>query len=269
MFSDEPFVLTLWTSDPVMAAAADAAGVDRVGIDLERLGKQERQRGLGTWISPHEEHQLEALAPVLSRALLFARLNPINPDSAREVESVLSRGAQVLMLPMVMQPREVEEVVRLVGSRATVVLLVEHVEALKRLREIVSVPGVEEVHIGLNDLALSLGMRNRWMCLAGEMITEAAATVHEANLRFGLGGIGRAGDNDLPVPADLIYAEYARTGASAAIISRSFFREGGCELAVEIRRSRDALRGWRARTREELDLAHAELGLRAAKAMLW
>ena len=51
-------VLTLWTSDPALAARADAAGVERVGVDMERLGKRARQRGLGTWISPHTEDDL-------------------------------------------------------------------------------------------------------------------------------------------------------------------------------------------------------------------
>src|SRR6266852_9852837 len=90
---DEPFVLTLWTADPWLARAADAAGVDRIGIDLERLGKRERQQERGTWISTHQEPDLEALAPALSRARLFARVNPLNPDSPREVESVIAHGA--------------------------------------------------------------------------------------------------------------------------------------------------------------------------------
>jgi len=31
-----PFRLTLWTADPALAARADAAGVDRIGVDLDR-----------------------------------------------------------------------------------------------------------------------------------------------------------------------------------------------------------------------------------------
>ena len=40
-----PFRLTLWTADAALAARADAAGVDRIGVDLDRLGKAERQAG--------------------------------------------------------------------------------------------------------------------------------------------------------------------------------------------------------------------------------
>src|SRR5688572_17388105 len=56
------FVLTLWTNDPAVARRADAAGVDRIGLDLETYGKAERQpKQLATWISPHREDQLPAL----------------------------------------------------------------------------------------------------------------------------------------------------------------------------------------------------------------
>jgi hypothetical protein len=270
---DEPFVLTLWTADPRLARAADAAGVERIGVDLERLGKQERQGKRGTWISPHEEEDLERLAPALTRARLFARVNPLNPDSERELASVIARGAEVLMLPMVMDAEQAAGFVRLVRqtgkSGTTLVLLLEHVEALERLQEVVLVPGVDEVHIGLNDLAISLGLRNRWMALAGDLVAAAGATVREAKLRFGLGGIGRAGDRSLPVPADLIYAEYARTGANAALLARSFFGNGQTDLHAEVARAREALEAWRHRSPEELAAAHAELGRCASRAQVW
>lgn len=269
MRSDEPFVLTLWTTDPALAVVADAAGIDRIGVDLERSGKEARQSGLGTWISPHQEHDLDALALVVSRARLFARVDALNGDSEREIESMLARGAQVLMLPMVMCAKEAAEFVRLVRARATVVLLVEHAAALKRLEEIVLVYGVDEIHIGLNDLALSLGLRNRWMALSGDLVADAGAIILEAKLRFGLGGIGRANDDGLPVPADLIYAEYARTGATAALIARSFFRDTNLDLAREIALARDRLNAWRRSSAEDIGAAHAELARCAARADGW
>ncbi len=72
-----PFVLTAITNDPGLAARADAAGVDRVGIDIERLNKSARQGHLAhARISNHRLADLADLAPVLRRAALFARLNP-------------------------------------------------------------------------------------------------------------------------------------------------------------------------------------------------
>lgn len=267
--SPEDFVLTLWTNDPELATRADAAGVDRIGVDLERLGKAERQRGLGTWISPHRESEVTGLRAALNRAELFARVNPLNSDSPREIDSVLAAGATVLMLPMVANEEEAARFATLVAGRATAVLLVERTEAIARIEAIVAAPGIDEVHIGINDLALSLGLRNRWLVLAGDIATEVGARVLDAGLRFGLGGIGRPGDHGLPVDADLIYAEYARTGATGALISRSFLRAEGCDLPAEIRRARRELARWGREPPEVLDAAHAELAHQAERAACW
>ena len=263
------FVLTIWTDDPVLAREADAAGIDRIGVDLDRLGKAERQRGQATWISPHLEEALSELRPELASAALFARVDPLNPASGRQVEEVIERGAEVLMLPMVATPEEAAAFAELVGGRAAVVLLVERIEALDRLPEMAAVDGVDEIHLGLNDLAMSLGLPNRWLVLAGDVAAEAAATTLAAGLRFGLGGIGRADDPGLPVPPEVIYAEYARTGATGALISRSFLRGAEHDLATEVRRARVALAAWRERTPEDLERAHAELGRAARASTVW
>jgi hypothetical protein len=92
--SPDDFVLTLWTNDVSLASTADRAGVQRIGVDLDRLGKAERQRGRGTWISPHQERDLEPLGRVLTRAELFARVDPLNGDTARQVDAVIAYGAR-------------------------------------------------------------------------------------------------------------------------------------------------------------------------------
>lgn len=265
----ETFVLTLWTDDPAVACAADAAGVDRVGVDLERIGKAQRQAGLGTWISPHSEHDLERVGAVLDHADLFARVNPMHGGTVAEVDRVLAIGARVLMLPMVESEEDAHAFCRLVGGRATVVLLAETNAAIANLAALTSVDGVAEVHIGLNDLALSRGLTNRWLTLADDTAVRAGAAVCGAGRRFGLGGIGRAGQVGLPVPADLVYAEYARTGATAALLSRSFTASGGARLEREIARARARLAEWSAAPAEELEAAHLELGRCARAADCW
>ena len=262
--STDTFVLTLWTDDPELARRADAAGVERVGVDLERLGKAERQRGLGTWISPHTVADAERVGAALERAALFARVDPLNAATPAQVDALVGCGASVLMLPMVMTADEAAEFAGIVAGRARIVLLVEHIDALNRLDRLVGVDGVDEVHIGLNDLAISLGVRNRWMALAGDLARDAGDTVRAAGKRFGLGAVGRAGDTDLPVPSDLVYAEFVRSGATAALLSRSFFTRGGLDLRDEIQRTREELAGWAARPPADLEIAHAELGRRAA-----
>jgi hypothetical protein len=93
------FVLTAITSDPELAAEADKAGVDRIGVDIERLDKNARQGHLpDARISDHELSDLDRLAVRESRAALFARLNPLHPGSREEVEEApaLTRAARIL-----------------------------------------------------------------------------------------------------------------------------------------------------------------------------
>jgi HpcH/HpaI aldolase/citrate lyase family protein len=267
---DAQFVFTLWTADPVLAREADDAGVDRIGVDLERLGKEQRQHGLGTWLSPHRERDLRTVGAALERASLFARLNPLHDGTPREVEVALEAGTRVLMLPMVLQPAEAERFVDCVRGRAETVLLVEHIEGIRRLERIAAVPGVDEIHIGLNDLALSLGMPNRWLVLEGNVLVDAGRAVRAAGLRFGVGGIGRVDDTSLPVPSDLVYAQYARTGATAALISRSFLDgDEPVNLARAIADARARLALWSGRDEADLEAARAELGRAARAAAGW
>lgn len=266
----DDFALSLWTSDVEIARTADRAGVDRIGVDLESLGKAERQRNRKTWISPHTPADLRAVGAVLERAQLFVRVNPLHHDSRLEVETVIAAGAQVIMLPMVADADEAARFVDLVNGRATVTLLVERKEAVDGIDALTAVDGVSEVHVGLNDLALSLALPNRWLVLAGDLIRTVAARVRHAGLRFGLGGIGRAGDDTLPIPSDLVYAEYARTGAASALLARSFYADIEPDRwASEIARSRARLAHWRACSPEALAAAHAELGVRAQRVASW
>jgi hypothetical protein len=265
----DAFVLTLWTDDPDLARRADAAGVQRIGVDLERLGKSERQRGRRTWISPHTIDDLAAIRPVLSRARLFARVNPLHADSKDEVAAVLAAGVEVIMLPMVASAHQAATFTALVDGRALVVLLVECKEAVDRLRDLVAIEGVDEIHLGLNDLALSLGLANRWLVLANELVSLAASRVLGAGLRFGLGGIGRVDDETLPIPSDLIYAEYARTGANAALLSRSFTGGLAGDLTLEVARVHERIAAWRGRDPLALAEAHAQLARRAGELATW
>jgi hypothetical protein len=252
-------VLTLWTNDPTTARDADAAGIDRIGVDLDRLGKAKRQAGLGTWISPHTVRDLDRLRPAVARGRLFARTNPLHDGTAAEVESALAAGAEVLMLPMFRTAGDVARFVELVAGRATVVGLLETSEAVADVEAVVRVAGLDELHVGINDLALALGLRNRFRVLlspAAELVAKAAADV---GMRLGVGGIGRVSDTRLAIPPDLIYAQYPRLEASAALISRSFLDDDGCDLGAEIRRARDRLAWWGRRSRAELGRAAREL----------
>lgn len=227
----ERFILTLFTNDPLLAAQADTAGIDRIGIDLETIGKRQRQGHLNTWISDHSEADLPRLRPSIRKGALFARCNPVHPGLAAEIERLLRHGVTVLMLPFFTSRAEAETFIRLVDGRATPVLLVETRESAAIIPELCCIDGVEEIHIGLNDMRLSLGWPSHFHVLASDFLVRICAQVLEKGLRLGVGGVGRAGDNLLPIPSDLVIAQLPRLGATASLVSRAFFN-GGAPLDI-------------------------------------
>jgi 2-keto-3-deoxy-L-rhamnonate aldolase RhmA len=252
-------VLTFWTSDPDTARVADLAGIDRIGVDLDRLGKQARQAGLGTWVSRHTVEDLVRLRPAITRAQLFVRSNPLHDGTPGEVERALAAGAEVLMLPMFRSAGELARYVELVGGRARVVGLLETAEAVAEVEAVARVAGLDELHVGINDLALALGLPNRFWVLLDPAAAHVARAAAAVGLPLGVGGIGRVTDAALPIPPDLIYAQYPRLGATAALISRSFLATD-CDVATEVRRTRERLAWWAGRPRAELDRAARALG---------
>lgn len=249
------FVLTAITDDPIQAARCDAAGVDRIGVDIERLHKNARQGHLPqARISAHELAALPALARVVTRAALFARLNQLHDGSGAEIAEALAGGARVLMLPYFTSAQEVRRFVRLVDGRARAVLLLETAAALVRLHEIVAVEGVDEIMVGLNDLHWSMGVASPFELVAADLMELVSTAVRAGGVRFGFGGLGRAGDESLPVPADLIFAQHARLGSGAAWLARSFFAglPPDAPLGREIGRLRARLAHWAGQPAEAL-----------------
>lgn len=219
----DQFVLTLFTNDPQLAASADRAGIDRIGIDIEQVGKKLRQGHLNTWISDHCEADIPRIRPGIHQAALFARCNPIHGGSAAEIERLLACGVEVLMLPYFKSMPEAAKFVRMVDGRATPVLLVETGEAAAIMSEVCRLDGVGEIHIGLNDMRLSLGWPSHFHVLVSDFLVRLCEPVLEAGLRLGVGGVGRAGDCELPIPSDLVIAQLPRLGATASLVSRAFF----------------------------------------------
>ncbi|MCB8838905.1 aldolase/citrate lyase family protein [Aurantimonas sp. VKM B-3413] len=229
----EAFVLTFITNDRFQAAAADAAGVDRVGVDLETLGKSVRQSGLDTRLSYHSISDLQRVSQVLSRSDAFVRINPINSQSDQEIESVLEAGAKVIMLPYFTSPTEVAHFIDLVRARARTILLVETKPALERIDKILDIPGVDEIMAGLNDLRIQLRLRSHFEVLVSEALSRLARAVNDAGLPFSVGGLARPDDGNLPYPPDLVIAQYPRLDASGAWLSRSFFKDTPADWNME------------------------------------
>jgi citrate lyase beta subunit len=97
----------------------------------------------------------------------------------------------------------VDEAVHFVGAvdgRARTVLLVETASAASRVGQLCRIEGLDEIHFGLNDLSLDLGVKNHFAVLCSTLLEDACATLAAEGFPFAVGGIGRALDASLPSP---------------------------------------------------------------------
>ncbi len=257
---NEEFSLTIWTNDLELAQKADEARINRIGLDLEILGKANRQKGLETWISKHKKEDLIELRKVIKRAKLFCRTNPINQNSSTEIKSLINFGVEVLMLPMFTTTSEVIKFIELVDCQAEVVLLLETAKALQEIKKIVQIKGVTEIYFGFNDLSLSLGLANRHLALVSKEVEEAAKIITNASIKLGIGGLAQAKTTNLPITSDLHYAQFPRLGARGAIVSKSFFLPSikTVNLVKQVTLARERMAYWFLQSDEELELVRQQ-----------
>ena len=208
------------TDDHEVAGFIDQHGVSFAFIDLEVLGKQQRQGGQDTVISQHDRESIPSVRQALKNARAMVRVNPLNPETANEVDYCIDAGAELLMLPMFRSACELEQVIRLVGGRVPVIPLVETAGAVEDLERIVRLEGIEQIHFGLNDLKLDLGLSFLFESVANGLIDRVAETCQRASMPFGVGGVARAAGG--LIPGKMVLGEYLRVGAMATILSRDF-----------------------------------------------
>lgn len=208
------------TNNIDVALEAESAGVDRIFIDLEIMGKVQRQGHLNTYISDHSMEDVRLIGQVLTKSELLVRINPLYNGTGAEVEQCVEYGADIIMLPMFKTKSEVAKFINTVNKRAKVCLLLETSQALLRIDEILEVEGIDEIHIGLNDLHLSLGLDFMFELLSEGMVSYLANKVKAKKIKFGFGGIAKIGEGD--IKAEWILGEHFRLGSEMVILSRSF-----------------------------------------------
>ena len=221
MNADEDMLKLMYiTNDPDTAVIAQNAGVNRIFVDMEYIGKEQRQMGLNTVKNHHTLADVKALRNVLTVAQLLVRVNSLHNGSENEIKSVVEAGADIIMLPMWKTAQEVERFARLAGDCVKKMLLLETKEAASCLESVLELGCVDEIHIGLNDLRISMGKSFIFESLADGTVDKITSNIRAHGIPFGFGGFGMPGEGLLS--ADLIMGEHYRLGSSVAILSRGF-----------------------------------------------
>ena len=233
------------TNNPDVARIAQDAGVERIMVDMEYIGKGERQRRFGTPQNRHTFEDVRNIRKVVDKSQLVVRCNPIHsgvpdyPDSRIETERIINLGADVIMLPYFKSPEEVREHLSYVDGRAKIYLLVETSQAVDHLDEILEIPGIDEIHIGLNDLGICYNKKYLFEVLTDGTVDRICDKIREKGIPYGIGGIGLPGKpfslREHMVPAEMLIGEQYRLNSSGVILSRAFCNTAKTQDLDEIR----------------------------------
>lgn len=221
-----PLKLMYITNRPDIALIAEKNGVDRIFVDMEYIGKAERQGNLDTVKNHHTIHDIEVLRAVLTKSELLVRVNPIHgklgeiTSSEEEIEAAVQAGADIIMLPFFKTVAEVKRFLHIVDGRTRTMLLLETPEAVEVLNEILDIPGIDEIHIGINDLSIGYKKKFMFELLTDGTVERLCRQIGNKGIFYGFGGIASLGRG--LVPAEMIIKEHYWLGSRMAILSRSF-----------------------------------------------
>jgi 2-keto-3-deoxy-L-rhamnonate aldolase RhmA len=214
------------TNKPAVAEIAEQAGVDWIFLDMEFIGKDARQGGLDTVQNHHTVKDVANIKAAVKKAKVLVRVNPIHealpdyPSSKDEIDATIKAGADIVMLPFFKTVEEVKQFINYVDGRAKTLLLMETVEAANLVDEILEVPGIDMIHLGLNDMHLELGMKFMFELLANGTVEKLGDKIKAKGIPFGFGGIATLDGGALP--GSMVLKEHVRLSSSMVIVSRSF-----------------------------------------------
>ena len=240
------------TNRPEIAQIVENAGVERIFIDMEHIGKMDRQGGMDTVQCHHTIEDIRAIKKALTKSKIMTRCNPIHEatseycSSKEEIDAAIEAGADILMLPYFKTAKEVQEFVRLVDGRAKTLPLIETPEAVVCIDEILEIDSIDEIFVGLNDFSLGYGMKFMFQLLVDGTVERLCEKFKAKGIPYGFGGIAALGKGMLQ--SERVIAEHYRLGSTCAILSRSFCNTNIVTDLDEVRRVFDvdlkAIRAW-------------------------
>ena len=198
-------------------------GVQQIMVDTEIMGKVERQGHKDTIISDHSLNDILALKNLSLEAEIICRINPFHNGTFDEIDTAIQNGADVIMIPMIISMEDYQSMVDRIHDRAKVLPLIETPYSFFKLSEILDYSKLTQIHFGLNDLCISLGMKNLFEVLLSQAFQDTVSNVKISGLTKGIGGIGDPQISQKVSPLALLNI-YMKCGSNSVILSRSFFK---------------------------------------------
>ena len=161
-------------------------------------------RGVQGVIVPHVNTREQALA--VTRAAKYY------PDGERSIASTRAHNYNIGTSRL--------EATRWLNDQTMVLPMIEHIDAVANLDDILTVPGIDVIHIAANDLAQSMGFPAESEVRA--VMREAIAKAKAAGIPAGVGG------NNPADPAGV--AELAKAGATFVTVPATGLLRVGADL---------------------------------------
>lgn len=212
------------TNNVIEAQIVDDLDIDWIFIDLETIGKKDRQNGRDTVLSNHNIDDIQKIKSMVNNTKILVRCNPIGKWSKEEFDEINLRGSDIdmVMLPYCKTIDEVKTFIELLDtSKMEAALLIETMDAICNLEKIIKIFPFKYMHIGLNDLHIERGTVFMFEPFIDGLITKITSIFKENNQNFGIGGIGKIGTNLSPSP-ECVLNEHLRLNSNGVILSRSF-----------------------------------------------
>jgi citrate lyase beta subunit len=229
-------------------------------IDIERKGKASRQFGKNLFLSDHSIDDILAIKSTLKTAKLVVRINPLDEESSEEIKQVLDQGADYVMLPYFHKFEEAELFCHYINKQAKAILLVETAQAANQIHQLSQLKCVDEIHIGLNDLRLSMKYNSIFDLILDGTVEKLCHVLKKSGKPYGFGGVAKLSSRSLPVNPEWMLAQQIRLGCTVAWLGRTF-RDGMAieMLNDEVKLLRSVIQKWKDASEEDfLKLSFSE-----------
>lgn len=222
MSMDLKFNYIAITNEIQEALILDYCGIQQIMVDCENIGKIERQKNKNTVINFHKIEDVEKLKKAGVKAKIICRINGFHSKISDEIERAIFSGSDLLMIPMIQSISEFEFLLEKVNGRVAILPLIETPYSIFKISKLIELAKPRQLHFGLNDLSLSLGLKNIFEILVSQPFATAVSVARENVDLVGIGGIGDPLSRQLLSPR-LLVNEYKILGGNSVILSRSFF----------------------------------------------
>tara|TARA_Y200000002_G_scaffold379812_1_gene389902 strand:+ start:1709 stop:2479 length:771 start_codon:yes stop_codon:yes gene_type:complete len=207
------------------AHVVSASSVDQIMVDIETLGKKERQKEKNAIISNHILADVAKLNQENLHSDIICRINPYHHNTTYEIDSLIEYKPKAIMIPMINDVQNLDKIIRLVKGNFSIIPLIETPYSLLNVERILEREYIKQMHFGLNDLGIALGYSNLFKILNDHSFGKLFQIASSSYLEIcGFGGIGNPLYKNSVDPL-YILDEHKRLGSNSVILSRAFFNK--------------------------------------------